>query len=134
MYFIIIPLDIDICLVCYNLRDYRDWQLTKARIELRNIANWENLLIKCSHRPFDWRHSYFTEIATDYPRRELKEHVAGKENPHRRRLSRVSARTGAGGARSASCLEVFASVIARKRRGRLEDLPRRFGRFTEIRR
>jgi predicted helicase len=64
----------------HNLRDNQDWQLAKARIELRNIANWENFLIKCSYRPFDWRYSYFTEIATDRPRRELKEHVAGKEN------------------------------------------------------
>ena len=47
---------------------------------MRNIANWEDYLVKCSYRPFDWRYSFFTEIITDRPRRELKEHVAGKEN------------------------------------------------------
>ena len=64
----------------HNLRDNRDWQLAKARSELRSIANWESFLIKCSYRPFDWRHCYFSEVANDYPRYELKEHVAGKEN------------------------------------------------------
>ncbi|MCX5832042.1 MAG: DNA methyltransferase [Deltaproteobacteria bacterium] len=64
----------------YNLRDNTGWQLAKARIELRNNANWASYLIKCSYRPCDQRYAYFTEIVIDRPRRELKEHVAGKEN------------------------------------------------------
>ncbi|MBI1879280.1 MAG: DNA methyltransferase, partial [Chloroflexi bacterium] len=64
----------------YDLRDNRDWQLARARVDLRHTSNWEGFLLKCSYRPFDWRYCYFSEIAADYPRRELKDHVAGKEN------------------------------------------------------
>ena len=37
-------------------------------------------LIPCAYRPFDTRWAYFSEVAMDYPRRELKENVADKEN------------------------------------------------------
>jgi predicted helicase len=64
----------------YNLRDNRDWQLARARVDLRHTSNWEDFILKCSYRPFDWRYCYFSEIASDYPRRELKDHVAEKDN------------------------------------------------------
>jgi predicted helicase len=64
----------------YNLRDNRDWQLSRARVDLRQTSNWKDVLLKCSYRPFDWRYCYFSEIAADYPRRELKDHVVGKDN------------------------------------------------------
>src|SRR5688500_3883079 len=64
----------------YGLSDNRDWQLSKARVVLRSSGKWEDYLAKCSYRPFDWRYCYFTEIATDYPRRELKDHVFKREN------------------------------------------------------
>jgi len=65
----------------YELTDNRDWQLAKARQALRNDANWESHLVRCLYRPFDWRASYFDEVAMDYPRRELRQHVAGRRNP-----------------------------------------------------
>jgi predicted helicase len=64
----------------YGLRDNRDWQLSKARQALRSDPSWEEALIACLYRPFDWRYCYFSEVAMDYPRRELVEHVAGKDN------------------------------------------------------
>lgn len=64
----------------YKLRDNRDWKLAQARADLRQTHNWESFLLKCSYRTFDWRYCYFNEIATDYPRREMKEHVARKDN------------------------------------------------------
>lgn len=51
-----------------------------ARLQLREDAHWKEKLIPCAYRPFDTRWAYFSEVAMDYPRRELKENVAGKEN------------------------------------------------------
>ncbi len=63
----------------YNLKDNRDWQLTKARKQARH-TELDEILHYCSYRPFDIRQSYFSCEAMDYPRRELMDHVAGKEN------------------------------------------------------
>ncbi|MCX5819313.1 MAG: N-6 DNA methylase [Deltaproteobacteria bacterium] len=64
--------------VRYDLRDNRDWRLSDARSRLRGMDDWESHIVKCAYRPFDPRFCYFNEAATDYPRRELRDHVAGK--------------------------------------------------------
>ncbi len=64
----------------YDLKDNRDWKLNLARRQVREDAHWQENLIPCAYRPFDTRWAYFSEAAMDYPRRELKENVAGKEN------------------------------------------------------
>ncbi|CAN5551991.1 DNA methyltransferase [soil metagenome] len=64
----------------YDVSDNRDWQLSKARKELRANEDWQSDLIQCSYRPFDNRFSFFSTVAIDYPRRELIDHVAKKEN------------------------------------------------------
>jgi type I restriction-modification system DNA methylase subunit len=64
----------------YKLRDNRDWQVCKARKQLRNDTNWGKNFIRCLYRTFDWRSCYFSTIAMDYPRKELIDHVAKKEN------------------------------------------------------
>lgn len=64
----------------YELKDNRDWKLNLARQQIREDAHWKEKLIPCAYRPFDTRWAYFSEVAMDYPRRELKEHVAGKRN------------------------------------------------------
>lgn len=64
----------------YKLRDNRDWQLSDARKRLRREGDWERHVVSSLYRPFDWRASYFSTVAMDYPRRELQDHVAGKEN------------------------------------------------------
>lgn len=64
----------------YGLRDNRDWQLRKARTILRESSGWEKDLIVCEYRPFDQRYCYFSEIAMDYPRRELIQNVAFRKN------------------------------------------------------
>ncbi|MBI5437622.1 MAG: hypothetical protein HY936_01480 [Nitrosomonadales bacterium] len=64
----------------YDLKDNRDWKLNLARRQIREDAHWKEKLIPCAYRPFDTRWAYFSEVAMDYPRRELKENVAGKEN------------------------------------------------------
>jgi hypothetical protein len=64
----------------YGLHDNRDWQLSAARKEARDDKQWEQRLMRCLYRPFDWRFCYFSTVAMDYPRRELLDHVAGREN------------------------------------------------------
>ena len=64
----------------YNLKDNRDWQLEKARKNLRKNTNWEEAIILCLYRPFDQRYCYFDEVAMDYPRRDLVRHVANRDN------------------------------------------------------
>jgi predicted helicase len=64
----------------YLLKDNRDWNLSKARQALRSDNEWQNKLIDCLYRPFDKRSCYFSTVAMDYPRRELINHVADKDN------------------------------------------------------
>ncbi|WP_119390703.1 type ISP restriction/modification enzyme [Taklimakanibacter lacteus] len=64
----------------FKLRDNRDWNLADARKALRSDADWQQGLVDCLYRPFDWRTCYFSEVAMDYPRREIRQHVLGKNN------------------------------------------------------
>ncbi|OFW31609.1 MAG: hypothetical protein A3J28_04810 [Acidobacteria bacterium RIFCSPLOWO2_12_FULL_60_22] len=64
----------------YSLADNRDWHLSEARKLLRSDAKWDGQFIRCLYRPFDWRPCYFSTVAMDYPRRELLDHVAHREN------------------------------------------------------
>jgi len=64
----------------YDIKDNRDWQLDKARKQIRLDDQWKQKIVSCSYRPFDWRYCYFSDVAMDYPRRELINHVSGKEN------------------------------------------------------
>lgn len=64
----------------YGLRDNRDWKLSAARKQAQGDKEWEKHLIDCLYRPFDWRPCYFNTVAMDYPRRELLDHVAGRDN------------------------------------------------------
>ncbi len=64
----------------YGVKDNRDWQLGIARLRLREKEDWQKPLIKCQFQPFDIRYCYFDEIAMDYPRRVLLDHVANQEN------------------------------------------------------
>lgn len=64
----------------YGIKDNRDWKLTEARQNLRNDNKWKDKITTCLYRPFDWRFCYFSTVTMDYPRRELINHVAGKDN------------------------------------------------------
>lgn len=64
----------------YKLKDNRDWQLAAARQIIQKNKDWEIPIINCSYRPFDNRYCYFSYAAMDYPRKELLEHVAWKNN------------------------------------------------------
>ena len=64
----------------YELCDSGEWQLANARKQLRGDREWERHFIRCLYRPFDERFCYFSSVAMDRPRRELIQHVSGKEN------------------------------------------------------
>jgi predicted helicase len=64
----------------YGLTNNRDWDLKVARAAVQKDSGWRDKLAACAYRPFDTRWSYFSEVAMDYPRRELIDHVAGKAN------------------------------------------------------
>ncbi len=64
----------------YNLTNNPDWKLSEARQAIRRDTEWQNKLIYCSYRPFDFRSCYFSTVAIDRPRREILNHVVGREN------------------------------------------------------
>ena len=64
----------------YNIKDNRDWQLDKARKLIRSDHQWQDKIIRCLYRPFDFRQCYFSYVAMDYPRKELIDHVFKKDN------------------------------------------------------
>lgn len=64
----------------YAVKDNRDWKIKDARAALRKRANPEEAIINCAFRPFDERPCYFGGEFMDYPRRELVDHVAGRQN------------------------------------------------------
>ncbi|MHB8304194.1 MAG: type ISP restriction/modification enzyme, partial [Acidobacteriaceae bacterium] len=64
----------------YGIEDNRDWKLSSQRVYLKGDVSWLAPLRKIAYRPFDWRWSYFSYVTMDYPRKELLQHVAGREN------------------------------------------------------
>lgn len=64
----------------FGLTDNRDWQLGAARRFVKSYSNSQDLIRECDYRPLDRRWCYFSEVAMDYPRKELKLHSAGKQN------------------------------------------------------
>ena len=64
----------------YELKGNRDWNVSDARIKLRADSNWRDAITRCAYRPFDKHFCLFGEHFMDYPRRELVDHVAGRDN------------------------------------------------------
>src|SRR6185437_12790953 len=62
----------------YGLKSNRDWSFSDARSAARNGAATPTQLV--AYRPFDDRWSEFSSLTMDYPRRELLDHVAGRNN------------------------------------------------------
>jgi hypothetical protein len=64
----------------YNLKNNRDWNIGEARKALQADKDWQKKVIRCAYRPFDNRHCFFGPEFMDYPRRELLDNVAGRDN------------------------------------------------------
>lgn len=64
----------------YDLQENNDWQIKDVRQVIKDDYKWEDKIINCLYRPFDWRFCYYSTTIIDRPRRELINHVAGKDN------------------------------------------------------
>lgn len=64
----------------YQIKDNRDWNLSKSRKEIQTDKNWKEKIIDCNYRPFDNRICYFSYVMMDYPRKELIQHSFKKDN------------------------------------------------------
>lgn len=62
----------------YRLKSNRDWSLPDARSAARSGAAITLRIV--AYRPFDDRWSEFSSLTMDYPRRELLDQVAGRDN------------------------------------------------------
>jgi predicted helicase len=63
----------------YKLKDNRDWSVKGAR-EMLNATDPHKAISTCAYRLFDNRWCLFGEALMDYPRRELIDHVASRDN------------------------------------------------------
>ncbi|MGH9467501.1 MAG: type ISP restriction/modification enzyme [Terriglobales bacterium] len=64
----------------FDLRDTRDWQLARARQQVRAMQEPEAPILQCWYRPLDQRWCYYSPISMDFPRSILLQHVAGRPN------------------------------------------------------
>jgi predicted helicase len=64
----------------YDIKDNRDWKLADERKRLKDNKHWEDTIREVAYRPFDTRWSLFGYATMDYPRKELLQHVAGRQN------------------------------------------------------
>ena len=64
----------------YGLKSNRDWKLPDAREAIRKNRDWRKNIVRCAYRPFDEPYCFFGHEFMDYPRRELLDHVAWREN------------------------------------------------------
>jgi len=62
----------------YQLKDTRDWSLSKARSMAR--LSDEATIAPCAFRPFDSRWCIFGEVAMDWPRVEVMKNMLGQGN------------------------------------------------------
>jgi predicted helicase len=57
-----------------------DWNIGGAREMLRRKQNPQNHIVRCAYRPFDNPYCFFGPEFMDRPRRELLDHVVGRNN------------------------------------------------------
>jgi predicted helicase len=63
----------------YEIKSSSDFDIKKSQIDLRN-KNLKTLIHKCQYRPFEDKYVLFDRSIVDRPRKELLNHVAGKDN------------------------------------------------------
>ncbi len=64
----------------YSLRDSSGWRLSEARVAIRNDPHWKHRITLCDYRPFDKKFCFFSSAIMERPRREIAQHVVGKDN------------------------------------------------------
>ncbi|URD48650.1 type ISP restriction/modification enzyme [Chroococcidiopsis sp. CCNUC1] len=64
----------------YNLKDTRDWKLSKKRLSLAKNKEWEKFFTKTLYRPFDFRQYYHHADVVEFPRNEIVGHLLVESN------------------------------------------------------
>ena len=64
----------------YEVKDNESWNISRARRKAALLKKRDDVITKCAYRPFDSRYCIYSDITVDRPRKELLDHVAGKEN------------------------------------------------------
>jgi predicted helicase len=64
----------------YQLGDTRGWKLSQARRIVAADDQWQQEIIGCLYRPFDWRYVFWHPAMIDWPRTEVTQHLT-EEGP-----------------------------------------------------
>lgn len=64
----------------YNIKDGRDWKLSKARDRIQKSQLWAQRITKALYRPFDIRWTLFDCALVTYPRPLIKDNILNHEN------------------------------------------------------
>jgi predicted helicase len=59
----------------YDLKDNRDWKLSKKRKEIDRDKGWKKSFTEILYRPFDIRHIFYHKDAIDFGREEVMKHL-----------------------------------------------------------
>ncbi len=59
----------------YERGDTRSWKLAAARHTVAADSNWQDNIIRCLYRPFDWRFVFWHPAMIDWPRNEITRHL-----------------------------------------------------------
>jgi predicted helicase len=62
----------------YQTGDTRGWKLTEARRTIAADDHWQEKIIRCLYRPFDWRFVFWHPAMIDWPRHEVTQHLLSR--------------------------------------------------------
>lgn len=65
----------DILCQTYGLKDKQNWQLDKARRQIRQLDNWKDCFEVVQYRPFDNRHIYYHDAVIERSRNNVMRHL-----------------------------------------------------------
>ncbi len=57
-----------------------EWEISKAREELRKTGIQEELIVRYNYRPFDYAYTYFSDIFLSRTRKNIMKHIFNKSN------------------------------------------------------
>jgi predicted helicase len=63
----------------YQTGDTRGWKLADARRIIAADDRWDEKIIRCLYRPFDWRFVFWHPAMIDWPRTEVTRHLIDHE-------------------------------------------------------
>jgi predicted helicase len=69
----------------YQTGDTRSWKLSAARRIVAADDQWQEKIIRCLYRPFDWRYVFWSPAMIDWPRHEVTGHLITKNHESRTR-------------------------------------------------